>query len=673
MMNFVISKTQRLKKERKLIKIVTAFLIYVLLYRSTNFNSSNTGGNSLKLDSGSSNDGSSRPSPRPASAGRSLSFDICNGFTNQRLSLFYGIIVAIETGRDMYLPNAVLDGLQITGENILAVKGNSKPLTEFYDKLELEGFFSNLPIGVRISDESPKTLSPEFLLSASYDEWIQSSYSHIHIGCPLLLVPTTIVEKYEGLLRALFNSLKPAFSLKKSISRALIKLETFNFLHLRIENDWIHHCEVWQGELEFGNCFTNTFSVADHLLSKDIEIDVPLYVACEWHNANKTIADFVIKKIIGAGYDVKTKADVFESTPWHREEAALIDYYIGLQSNKFVGNSVSTFSALNILERQFNGAWSSSYNLGLEPLSLFLPFYQMPWVFTYNGKSANYDYMVKSAVRSGLKLGNLKAFCIYDGTPKDEIYRWMVSNGVKVINHTPIWKGLIWKKFNESLKVGDTATTFSSAESLFGTYQRIDIPTIQELDQYNYVLFTDADVMFTKQIQLKSFGSKLPGAIAMAYEMTDIFPCNAGVMLINLPAIRGMHDKLVEFAFNRTTLYHEGYGPADQGALNEFFKKEMNQSCTLSESFNTKPHKANNISTIPHIIHFHGPKPHHYLEYLEKGTCGPFTSIATSRAGNLCNGGIKFICDNVAQFIPYARQDDTFFKLQKACLRQGLL
>lgn len=34
-----------------------------------------------------------------------------------------------------------------------------------------------------------------------------------------------------------------------------------------------------------------------------------------------------------------------------REESALVDYYLGLNSHQFVGNSVSSFSAMLIMER----------------------------------------------------------------------------------------------------------------------------------------------------------------------------------------------------------------------------------------------------------------------------------------------------------------------------------
>ena len=43
---------------------------------------------------------------------RSLSFHVCNGFANQRLSIVYAAIIAKETRRSLCLPRLLLDGTQ---------------------------------------------------------------------------------------------------------------------------------------------------------------------------------------------------------------------------------------------------------------------------------------------------------------------------------------------------------------------------------------------------------------------------------------------------------------------------------------------------------------------------------------------------------------------------------
>lgn len=104
-----------------------------------------------------------------------------------------------------------------------------------------------------------------------------------------------------------------------------------------------------------------------------------------------------------------------------REERALLDYELALRANKFVGNSVSTFSALLLWERP---GWSTYYNMGDIPMAEFLPFYQIPWVFPYSTRTASYDYMIKMAVASALAVGTLKPYCIFDGKPRGDMYRY---------------------------------------------------------------------------------------------------------------------------------------------------------------------------------------------------------------------------------------------------------
>lgn len=53
-----------------------------------------------------------------------------------------------------------------------------------------------------------------------------------------------------------------------------------------------------------------------------------------------------------------------------------IDYYLSLNSQQFVGNSVSTFSAMLIMERWNAGRYASYYNGGNIPLEVFLPLYK---------------------------------------------------------------------------------------------------------------------------------------------------------------------------------------------------------------------------------------------------------------------------------------------------------
>ena len=65
-------------------------------------------------------------------------------------------------------------------------------------------------------------------------------------------------------------------------------------------------------------------------------------------------------------------------------------------------------------------------------------------------------------------------------------------------------------------------------------------------------------------------------------------------------------------------MLHHRYGPGDQGAINHFYEAAIKHH-RLHWSFNTKPYHAWNPEAK--IVHFHGPKPHDFLHYVETGNC----------------------------------------------------
>lgn len=82
------------------------------------------------------------------------------------------------------------------------------------------------------------------------------------------------------------------------------------------------------------------------------------------------------------------------------------------------------------------------------PLAARLPFSRLPWLFTYNSWSLQYDYMLKAAVRSAaLKAPLLQPICIFAGEPKNaQLYSWLIRQGVRIIHHDPIWKDAFAEK-----------------------------------------------------------------------------------------------------------------------------------------------------------------------------------------------------------------------------------
>ena len=139
-----------------------------------------------------------------------------------------------------------------------------------------------------------------------------------------------------------------------------------------------------------------------------------------------------MQNLISGGYQIVTQAYLYPNKDefalhgiYGREQVACVDYYIALEAEKFIGNSVSSFSAMLLLERQRQGAWHSYYNGGNVPLSMMMPLFHLPWVFTYNSWSPEYDYMLKAAVRSGRHHGRLKPYCLFAGDFSAPIVTWL--------------------------------------------------------------------------------------------------------------------------------------------------------------------------------------------------------------------------------------------------------
>ena len=87
------------------------------------------------------------------------------------------------------------------------------------------------------------------------------------------------------------------------------------------------------------------------------------------------------------------------------------------------------------------------------PLAQTVPYFKLPWTFTYNSWSAEYEYMLKACVRSALlRAPLLKPICIFSGEPHSaKLHSWLLRHHVKIIHHDPTWRDA----FAEKLKGTD--------------------------------------------------------------------------------------------------------------------------------------------------------------------------------------------------------------------------
>ncbi|PRW45171.1 Glycosyl transferase family 8 [Chlorella sorokiniana] len=244
-----------------------------------------------------------------------------------------------------------------------------------------------------------------------------------------------------------------------------------------------------------------------------------------------------------------------------------------------------------ILERRQQGRFAAYYNGGNIPLESALPLYRMPWVFTYNDWSAGseYDYMVQAAVTSAVHLGRVLPYCLYSGSKLAPAYAWLRSRNVTIIE-------------------------------VVGTFQRIDIPVLPQLLQYEFVLFTDCDVYFRQRIKLVDWGTPLPLAVGMSGEGSDTFPFNAGVMLYNMPAMRHSYPVFLQWLLSQRNGHHYGaFGPLDQGAINKYYAQQLINR-PVSQ----------------------GPKPNHYVAWRQSGQCQFAHLCSQGFATGTCHYAVEY-------------------------------
>ena len=142
--------------------------------------------------------------------------------------------------------------------------------------------------------------------------------------------------------------------------------------------------------------------------------------------------------------------------------------------------------------------------------------------------------MVKRSVNSlAHTASTLVPYALYHGPTDAPIYKWLVDKGVRVTMHDPDWIDQLWEDAERMRESNNKHShLYDNKISLLSTFSRIDIPLMESLKEFTYVLYTDNDVYFRGPILLEQFGA-LPESVAMAVEMADMFPFNAGQCNVN--------------------------------------------------------------------------------------------------------------------------------------------
>ncbi|BDA51635.1 hypothetical protein COCOBI_19-1910 [Coccomyxa sp. Obi] len=565
--------------------------------------------------------------------------------------------------RSLVVPSLLLNGEQLSaGTHLSGNNASSVPFEDIYDMKTFKEKLESLGVKVVAASRAPPfpnltVASPDDLAKASPSLHSYQAVKHLQIQCPLWAIPGDQMLQEADTIKVVLAGLQPSQDLLKYVDAASEHLKglsadgTFNFLHLRLENDWVAHCKRWtdirDGKLR-NNCFNNTFSLATQLVSKGVLPGTPLFVSMYWPSTDERVLEQALGSLLYEGYNLVLKPDALDflySLP--REVAASVSYFLSMRSERFIGNSVSTFSALSILERRIEGKWASYYNGGNIPLAVYIPLYALPWVFTFNSWSQEYEYMLKPAVISASSHKSLHPVCVFSGDTKSLIFRWLTRQGVQTIVQNSAWAGLLEKSLNNSGDNVHHSHLYANNTMALGFLERIDVPLLPQLSEYEYVLFTDSDIFFRKPLTLESFQLPLPTTIGMAPEGSDGFPFDAGVMLLNIPALKSSYPAFARFVFsNEHGMFFPRNGPGDQGAYDQFNESTVHEGKLLT-AFNAKPyHPFDDDATI---VHWHGPKPMQFIRFLQSGRC------PLKQGDNMCSRGLEnSYCQYLREWTVYA-------------------
>eukprot|EP00527_Entomoneis_sp_CCMP2396_P001282 CAMPEP_0198154906 /NCGR_PEP_ID=MMETSP1443-20131203/68852_1 /TAXON_ID=186043 /ORGANISM="Entomoneis sp., Strain CCMP2396" /LENGTH=781 /DNA_ID=CAMNT_0043821623 /DNA_START=186 /DNA_END=2528 /DNA_ORIENTATION=- len=645
-------------------------------------------------------------------------YNICNGLSNQLLYHAASISQAVQQGYlQVEIPDYfILQGMQTTDANVLPSENNSVPFGYAFDQ---EHFLQTLKQDLGIVGQMVKFTSSSAPKCKGMDA--------LHNANP------RVVQKIMDAFQPSKQHMQPLIDaiLRKTEGHA----DNGVCLHHRDGQDWHDHCQRWShipDGVYRGNClsvpgqsflesvqargldkpgrwvyycgdheiptelmteksniggggldtFSSLFSFlkpnkkksssSSNYTSNNSSFIPPSFIMTsrqniiDYNDDDHVIRDTLLQqqKILSHEYGLPDLASA-------RDFWALIDFYVCKALPYFVGNSVSTFSAIQIALRDGHRAyWYNSQSI---PLQEMWKVFQVPIVYTYTELSATTgkrllqtsiesvrQYMphnrihilyhgTKRLLQTSIEsvrqyMPHNRIHILYHGTNDTTFRSWLDTRKVTLHQHNPTWIHAI-----EEMRLnGDpnASNLFLHSGNYFGTWQRIDIPLFLETE---YVLLLDADTIIRKPFTLADFGLNLTYGIAMSSEINfeDTEPSNAGVTLMNIPHLRHTHADFMKFVLRHVKIGKFDHpSPSDQGAYLVFYSESVR---FLSQYFNFKPYWAakDAVYRRSYILHFHGPKPHDYIRFIMGKGCDKAVKF-------LCMRGIKFsaplLCQSLSVF-----------------------
>jgi hypothetical protein len=539
-------------------------------------------------------------------------YNICNGLSNQLLYHAASIALSIQNNASsIEIPNHfIVHGVQTTDANVIPNEQNSIPLDLVFNATRLLERVAELgAVGAKL---------------VTFDFTTGSDQQIICSGM------STVQQADAQLMLDILKAFEPSEELQQKIQSITASLQAKDFkrgvcLHHRDGQDWKDHCARW-GNISDGIYRGNCLGVPNRTLLQSLEdrgLEKDRWVYYAGDGVHKVPEELKDRWDVVTRNDLMTSEEIQSIQNWKegqpvRDLWALIDYGVCAQVQLFIGNSVSTFSALQIALREGeNSFWYNSQSI---PLSTFFTVFYIPIAYTYTELSAGSGkkLLQASIVSVSRHMPKSRIHILYHGETDHEFRSWLIDRSVIIHQHNdPPWQDDI----EEMRENGDPQTShlFLHPGNYFGTWQRIDIPFAVNSE---YVLLLDADTIVLRPFTLADFGMEIP-RIAMSSEfIPDNKPMNAGVTLFNIPHMRRTYAAFLSFILAHVEHpKYKGSAPSDQGAYLEFYEKDMR---FLSRLFNYKPYwsKATVQFKEPFIVHFHGAKPSDYIKHVMGDVCG---------------------------------------------------
>ncbi len=224
-----------------------------------------------------------------------------------------------------------------------------------------------------------------------------------------------------------------------------------------------------------------------------------------------------------------------------------------------------------------------------------------------------------------------------------------MKQNVTVIHHTPAWLDHISNRnYSDQPLLLERSHLYANPSLMIGAFLRIDIPMLPILSAYNFIFYTDVDVVFLQPVFVSDLPIASTSTVSMARELTEKPPCNSGVQLYKTTPMRQQHAAFVDLIFSNERLSFQGGVQLVNGAFNHFYGESMHDQCLLDGALNTI------LLTPPQpegakVLHIVGPKLQLYATYATTDNCTFPVTIERQGYLNICDIGARHLCVYLAR------------------------